>query len=287
MRDRSIVLWVILGAVLLVVLNLPGAVSGQVKAVLREGISPLQGALSGCSRWVRESVRSVRGIGGLMRENQQMSAELVRLRNEVRDLQGLSQDNAELREQLQFVAQAKRRLTPCEVIARDITGWWETIRLSKGSSDGVSMDMAVITSEGLIGKTVDVSSRTCDVLLISDPVCKVSARIARTGAFGVVSGIGPARSGQAACRMEFINKNVPVLPGDEVVASGLGGIFPKGLLIGCVEKITMDETGLFQRADIIPKADLGMLTYVFVVAEQGNAVDEYLKKVGPLEGGEP
>lgn len=286
MRDRSIVLWVILSAVLLVVLNLPGAVSGQAKAVLREGISPLQGALSGFSRWVRESVRSVRGIGGLMRENQQMSAELVRLRSEVRDLQALSQDNAELREQLQFVAQAKRQLIPCEVIARDIAGWWETIRLSKGASDGVSMDMAVVMSDGLIGKTVDVSSRTCDVLLISDPLCKVSARIARTGAFGVVEGSGPARSGRAACRMKFINKNVPVLAGDEVVTSGLGGVFPKGLLIGYVDKITTDETGLFQSADIIPKADLGMLTYVFVVAKQGSEMDEYLKKAHPSDGGD-
>jgi rod shape-determining protein MreC len=286
MRDRSILLWVVLGAVFLVVLNLPDVVSSQAKAMLREGISPLQGALSGFSRWVRESVRSVRGIGGLMRENQQMSAELVRLRNEVRDLQALLQDNAELREQLRFIGQAKRQLTPCEVIARDITGWWETIRLSKGSSDGVSMDMAVITSEGLIGKTVDVSSRTCDVLLISDPVCKVSARIARTGAFGVVEGKGPARSGQAACQMEYINKNVPVLPGDEVVTSGLGGIFPKGLLIGYVDKIYADETGLFQRADIIPKADLGMLTYVFVVAEKGSEVDEYPRKASPPAGGD-
>lgn len=286
MRDRSIVLWVVLGAVLLVVLNLPASVSSQAKAVLREGIAPLQGALSGFSRWVGESVRSVRGIGGLARENQQMSAELVRLRNEVRDLQSLSQDNAELREQLQFTAQANRLLTPCEVIARDITGWWETIRLSKGLSDGVSLDMAVITSDGLIGKTVDVSARTCDVLLISDPACKVSARIVRTGAFGVVAGNGPARSGQASCQMEFINKNVPVLPGDEVVTSGLGGVFPKGLLIGYVDKVYRDETGLFQRADIIPKADLGMLTYVFVVAEQGEGTDEYLRKTRSSEEGD-
>jgi rod shape-determining protein MreC len=279
--------WVILGAALLIALNLPNAVSGQAKAALREGISPLQGALAGLSRWIRESVRSVRGIGGLMSDNQQLAAELVRLRNEVRDLRSLSKENAELREQLQFVAQAKRRLIAGEVIARDITGWWETIRLNKGSGDGVSMDMAVIASDGLIGKTVDVSSRTCDVLLISDPYCKVSARIARTGAFGIVAGNGPARSGQAACQMEFINKNAPALPGDEVVTSGLGGIFPKGLLIGYVDKTDMDGTGLFQRADIIPKADLGMLTYVFVVAEPEGEKAEALKNAGSSDGGDP
>ena len=270
MRDRSIVLWVVLGAVLLVVLNLPAAVSDRAKGMLREGVAPLQGALSGFSRWMGESVRSVRGIGGLARENQQMSTELVRLRNEVRDLRSLAQDNAELREQLQFTAQTKRPLVPCEVIARDISGWWETIRLSRGLSDGVSMNMAVITSDGLVGRTVDVSARTCDVLLISDPACKVSARIVRTGAFGVIAGNGPAESGQAVCQMSFINKNVPVLPGDEVVTSGLGGVFPKELLIGYVDKVYKDEVGLFQRADVIPKADLGRLTYVFVVAEPGD-----------------
>ena len=287
MRDRSIVLWVVLGAVLLVVLNLPAAVSDRAKGMLREGVAPLQGVLSGFSRWMGESVRSVRGIGGLARENQQMSTELVRLRNEVRDLRSLAQDNAELREQLQFTAQIKRPLIPCEVIARDISGWWETIRLSRGLSDGVSMNMAVITSDGLVGRTVDVSARTCDVLLISDPACKVSARIVRTGAFGVMVGNGPAESGQAVCQMNFINKNVPVLPGDEVVTSGLGGIFPKELLIGYVDKVYKDETGLFQRADVIPKADLGRLTYVFVVAEPGDDPTSFERNQAGSEEGSP
>jgi rod shape-determining protein MreC len=281
MRERSIVLWVIVGAVLLAVLNLPNNVSRRTKAALRESIAPLQNAVSGFGRKVRESFRSVRGIGDAISENRKMAAELVRLRNEVRDLQALERENAQLRTQLQFLRGSERRLVPCEVIARDITGWWQTVRLGKGTGDGVGPNMAVVSSDGLAGRTVDVSSRTSDVLLISDPSCKVSAQIARTGAFGVLEGTGPSVSGHAVCRMKFINRNIPVLAGDEVVTSGLGGIFPRGLLIGYVEKVFTDESGLFQQADVIPKADLGMLTYAFVVAEQANPVDEYLKRRAP------
>ncbi len=279
MRDKSIVLWVVLAAVLLAVLNLPESVSGQAKAALREGVAPLQGAIAGFSNKVREIVRSIRGIGGALVENRKMAEELVLLRNRVRDQERLERENAGLRDQLQFVKRAQRQLIPCEVIARDITGWWETIRLGKGAMDGIGPDMAVITPDGLVGKTVSVSTRTCDVLLITDKKCRVSARIARTGSFGVVEGGGPTGSGQAVCRMEFINKNTPVLAGDEVVTSGMGGVFPAGLLIGYVEKAYADDTGLFQRADILPKADLGMVAYVFVVAEQGNPIDEYLKRM--------
>lgn len=271
-------MWVVLAAALLAVLNLPQDVSGQAKAVVREGVAPLQGAVSGVGRFFRESFRSIRGIGDLVSENRKMAEELVLLRNEVRDLRALEKENEALREQLQFAIRFGRNLIPCEVIARDITGWWQTIRLGKGTFDGVAPDMGVITSEGLAGRTVDVSSRTCDVLLISDPSCKVSAQIVRTGAFGIVAGRGVSGGGRVACEMRFINKNLPVLPGDEVVTSGLGGIFPKGLLIGYVEKVYTDESGLYQRADVLPKADLGAISYVFVVSEQRNPVEEYLRR---------
>lgn len=286
MRERSIVVWVVLGAVLLAVLNLPDKISHQAKAALRESIAPLQGAVSGFARKVRESFRSIRGIGDAISENRKMAAELVRLRNEVRDLQALDRENIQLRSQLQFFRTSERRLVPCEVIARDITGWWQTIRLGKGTGDGIAPNLAVVSSDGLVGKTVDVSARTSDVLLISDPGCKVAAQVARTGAFGVLEGTGPSESGHVICRMKFINRNMPVLAGDEVVTSGLGGIFPKGLLIGYVDRVVTDETGLFQQADVIPKADLGVLTYAFVVSEQANPVDEYLR-CRALGGGEP
>jgi rod shape-determining protein MreC len=202
-----------------------------------------------------------------------MAAELLRLRNQLREMKTIEQENIQLRNQLGYLQRVDRRLLPCEVIGRDVSGWWQTVRLGKGVADGVEPDRAVVTANGLVGRTIDVSVRTADVLLISDPTCKVSARITRTGAFGVVRGNGVAWDGRASCRMDFINKNLSVRPGDEVVTSGLGGVFPKGLLIGYVETVQRDSSGLYQQAQILPKASLGMLTYVFVVSEEDAAAE--------------
>ena len=280
MKEQRLIVWLTLGIILLVLLNLPQSISRQAKAALREGIAPLHSLLSGFTRKAREGVNSIRGLGGLMRENQTMITEVARLRSEVRSLKFLESENIALRHQLNFTAQSPRRLLACEVIARDISGWWQTIRLGKGSADGIAPNMAVMTSVGLVGKTLDVSPRTSDVLLLSDPSCKISAQIIRTGLFGIVSGQGTSVRGQVVCLMDFVNKATPVKPGDEVVSSGLGGVFPKGLLLGYVEKVFTDRTGLYQKAYVIPKADIGGLDYVFVVKEDSNPIEELLRKKG-------
>lgn len=264
----------------MVVLNLPDSMTRHVKSAVREGLAPLQAALSSTSRKTRESLEAIRGIGGLVKENEKMSGELVRLRNELRQREALEKENIALRQQLAFARRTTRDVIPCEVIARDISGWWQTVRLGKGRADGVEVNMAVVTSDGLVGKTVAVSPRTADVLLLSDPGCKVSAQITRTGAFGIVSGRGTSWKGQASCEIEFVNKNTSTRAGDEVVTSGLGGVFPKGLLIGYIDHVDMDKSGLYQVAQVVPRADLGGLDYIFVVAERSDPVEELLRTKG-------
>ncbi len=273
MREKSFALWIVVGAVLLAVVNLPTPVSESFKASVRDAVAPLQGLLSGFWTAMGETVRSVRGIGGLVEENRLLSLEMARLRNEVRDLKGLEEQNSQLRESLGFVRRTSQWLIPCEVIGRDISGWWQTIRVDKGRADGVLADMAVITSDGLVGRTVAVSLHTADVLLITDPTCRVSAQVSRTGAFGVVRGVGAPLRGTVVCHMDFINRTRPVRAGDEVVTSGLGGVFPKGLLIGYADGVSMDDTGLYQSAEVVPRADIGTLLHVFVVVreEEGEA----------------
>ena len=126
-----------------------------------------------------------------------------------------------------------------------------------------------MTAEGLIGRTVEVSEHTADVLLVSDPACKVAVRIPRTSTFGVLAGRGPSWRGETLCRVDFVNKNAALKPGDEVVTSGLGGTFPKGLLVGYVgDQVFADRSGLYQQADVISRARLGQLQYAFVVKGQ-------------------
>ena len=271
MRDRTFLIWVGLGAILLALLNLPVPLARQAKAAVREGLAPLHSLLSGFSLRVREAGGTLRGLGGLVGKNRELETEIVRLRHEVQSLQAYGRENVGLREALGFRMRATQRLIPCEVIARDASGWWQTVRLGHGEHDGIAADRAVVTADGLAGRTVEVSAHTCDVLLLSDPNCRISVRIARTGSNGVLTGEGVRWNGQVSCRMDFINRNHPVRPGDEVVTSGLGGVFPPDLLVGYVESVDLDASGLYRRAEVLPRADLGMMNHAFVLAGDAGA----------------
>ncbi len=282
MQNKGLITWLLILAFVLLLLNLPAAVSDWTKSLVRGSVAPLQQVLGAVSLRFSESVTVFRGLGGMIRKNREMAEELIHLRSRVRALESAESENLRLRSQLHFAQQSARHLIPCEVIGRDAGGWWRSVRLSGGARDGIFRDSAVITSDGLVGRIMDVSQRVSEVLLISDPSCRVSAQISRTGANGILEGTGNPFDGSARCRMRFINKNIPARAGDEVVTSGLGKIYPQGLLIGYVEKVYLDEAGLYQYADVIPKADLGMLTYVFVVCEEEDMVADLLRETGPI-----
>ena len=297
MKDRRWIALCTIGVVVLAMMNLPDEASSRVKGVVRDGISPLQAVLRGGVRELRDIVRYIRGIRDMALENRALSEEIVYLRGEVRMAHELERDNQMLRDQLGFVQRFPNKLISCEVIGRDSTGWWQTVRLDKGALAGVAEGRAVITTDGLIGRTVAVSDRTADVLLLSDPACKVSVRLARSGVFGVVAGLGKKPGEQPACRMDYLSQTADVQEGDEVVTSGMGGLFPKGLLVGTVEKVELNEAGLYRTAWVRSAADLGELEYGFVAATEkdltaarpaappANSVID--AETGPLEGEEP
>ncbi len=268
MKDRRWIALCAIGLVVLAMMNLSDSASLRVKGVVRDGISPLQAALRGGVHDLREIFRYIRGIGDLALENRALSEEIVYLRGEMRMARELERDNQMLRDSLEFVRRVPNRLISCEVIGRDGTGWWQTVRLDKGASSGVTEGRAVITPDGLIGRTVSVSARTADVLLLSDPSCKVSVRLARSGVFGVIAGLGIKPGGQPACRLDYLLRDADVQEGDEIVTSGMGGLFPKGLIVGRVQRVELDEGGLYQTAWVESTVPLGQLEYAFVTATE-------------------
>lgn len=268
MKDRRWIALCAIGGIVLAMMNLPDSASLRVKGAVRDGISPLQAALQGGVRELKDILRYIRGIRDLVLENRGLSEEIVYLRGEMRMARELERDNQMMRDLLGFVRRFPNKLISCEVIGRDSTGWWQTARLDKGAAAGVAVGRAVITPDGLIGRTVSVSERTADVLLLSDPSCKVSVRLSRSGVFGIVAGLGVKPGEQPACRMDFILPTADVHEGDEVVTSGLGGLFPKGLLVGRLSRVELQAGGLYQTGWIDSAANLGELEYAFVAATE-------------------
>jgi len=150
------------------------------------------------------------------------------------------------------------------------------VRVNRGSEEGIKSGAAVLTVDGLVGRTTAVSRHTSDVLLIADPTCKVACRVKRTGALGVLSGTGVSAGGKSKLdmlcglkpgRLDYIAKERRVLKGDEIVTSGLGGVFPEDLPVGRVVSSGLHVSGLYQAAEVMPSAMIEALRYVFIITD--------------------
>ena len=276
MREKRLWFLVVLLAVV-VLLNLPPVASLRLSAGIRDGMEPFQHVLS---RVFSRTGRYLSRLGRtetLLRERHDLEVQVAELRHEMRGLRHFEAENEELRRHLGFSILSPQRLLLCEVLTRgDMTGWWQTMRLNKGISDGVLSGMAVMTTDGLVGRTIEVSERTSDVLLITDPNCRVACKVERSGAFGILRGAGVILGGRPElemlasvrpAQMNYISTGHDVEVGDVVRTSGLGGVFPGGLPVGRVSAVQLHESGLYRQVDVVPGADMRSIRYVFVVME--------------------
>ncbi len=179
-------------------------------------------------------------------------------------LRGLEEENNRLRRALEYRERSVFNLKPARVVARDAGTWWNTVKINRGFEDGIAPDMPVLTDEGLVGKTTTVAAHMSTVLLVSDENCKVAAKIEGTQEQGIVHGERISNSTTPRVAMSFLTKNADLKASQKVYSSGLGGVYPPGVLVGSVKEYTTRELDGY--ATIIPAVDLTSLEDVFVVA---------------------
>lgn len=269
-RDKRVVYTLIAGLLLIGVFVLPASCSRRGKGVVRGTMAPAERGVSGLGRRLSEASLAIRGMGGAVEQNKELSHELVRVQTALNQLRDVEAENIRLRRAFKFNRQSPFTTIPCDIISRNINGWWKSVCVGKGSKDGILEHHAVISPDGFVGKTVEVLKHTSKILLICDPGCRVSAKLKRAPIFGLVRGVGVNVRGHPVAHMDFIDKDVKIRVGDEIVTSGLsgeGGVFPKGVRIGYIVKVWTDPSGLFQHAEIAPSATVNLIDYVFVVLD--------------------
>lgn len=247
---------------------MPAPAARRLQSAVRDALAPFMTDGAGWRR-LRQAFDGRPREAELIHLREQVS----RLHMETRGLQALERENRELRRLLGLSRHMPYRLAAAQIAARDLTTWWQTARLDRGARDGVAPGLPVLAAEGLVGRVLEVSDRTADVMFLINPACRVAGVIPRVDAFGIVQGEGMSLRGPSLCRMDFIARETAVSPGDEVVSSGLGGVFPPGLLIGYVRQVRQDPAGLYQSAEILPAADFRNLRLVFLVSGAGAAAD--------------
>ncbi len=241
------------------------------KKSVRDISTPIEVIGSDTGRKTASTANLIRSLSGGAEREKQLSLKLVQAQSELNRLRNIESENRKLRKALGFERVNPYSLIPAKVLSRNISGWWNTIRVEPGANKGIKVDCAVISPDGLIGKTYQINKSSSEILLLSDPTFRVAARLADYEVFGIVRGMGNSLNGQPLVRMEFINKNINIRIGDEVTTSGFtqdDHFFPAGVHIGYVEKVYKDESGLFQHAEIIPRATSGLLDFLFIASKK-------------------
>lgn len=194
------------------------------------------------------------------KENSELREKLRKLESEVVNLSEVNSENKRLSSLVNFVHETQLKGVVSRVVGFSASNWVRSVTLNRGSSDGINVDMAVVDGHGVVGQVIEVSPNTARVLLTTDATSGVDALLQESRARGVISG---AANGRYV--LKFVARDQEVKEGERVVTSGVGGIFPSGLLIGAVANIRRQSSGLFQEIEVMPAVDFSRLEEVLVV----------------------
>jgi rod shape-determining protein MreC len=285
-RRRRAVLAVLVGLSIIMLTGYFGESTGGPLHRFQGGIQTILSPIEAGASRVFKPVRDLAGWFGdvfdAKGENKDLKKQLADTRSQLVAAQAAARDDAQLRKQLalddQLNVSSSDRLQ-ARVIWKSPTAWYSTVQINQGRGDGVRINQPVITGDGLVGKVTSVNRGTATVTLITDSSSNVSAQIEPDGANGIVrASLGDPND----MRLDFIQKGHPVKVGQNVATSGfasgkLASIFPKGIPIGRVTKVSSNELELYRQVHIKPFADFRRMDYVQVITSK-------LKQPAPVPG---
>ena len=245
-----------------------GRLTAAPQELLSVVLTPLQkvtSALSGGAASVWEKYTS---IDEVMEQNEQLEAENAELRQQMVDYDRIKAENDA------YKALARIQDTNSEasyvsafVIGRDPLDEFGGFTLDQGSTDGVAVNDAIISDRGyLLGVVVEVDATSCKVMTILHPSFNAAGVISRTRENGIITGSADyAADGQ--CVLTNLERATETKMGDQVITTGLGGVFPANLLVGTVQEVVPEQSGKSSSAVILPGADPRTVKHVFIVTE--------------------
>ena len=197
-------------------------------------------------------------LPGLAGDNAALRAELVQRQVEVSQLREALRRSEQGQALLDLVP-SHQGLT-ASVIGRSTLPTQQTVLLDRGERDGLSLETVIVDADGLIGRVVELHPASCLVLLLTDSESRVAGLVERSRETGLLVG-----KGWGQCAFIYLDADADIHEGDRVVTAGLGGPFPKGLLLGTVVRVTRDELTGSAMALIDPAARLSRLEEVLCV----------------------
>lgn len=274
MKKKHPFLYVVLRRALVVVLLLTMVLtayhqsSGQLvspEGMLNKIITPIQSAVSKVQHMLSEYLYRVKLRSNIEYEYNQLKAQNDELILRSILYEELEEENAQLRALLgEYEARAEMNPVLARVIASESGNYFSTFTINKGKRDGIDEQMAVITSEGLVGYVYEVFDTTAKVITIIDDQASLAALIESSRDQGAIKGT-LGSTGEPLCRMYYLSADSVPRPGDRVITSGVGVSFPKGLLIGYVRESTRAIEDNKHYIVVEPAADFEHIENVLVL----------------------
>ena len=243
-----------------------------IEAFIKDALVHTEKVITYPFKYINKEIDEYKKLKNVYKDNDTLETSIDRI-------ESIETENIELRRQLEELKEelnientlADYEYLNATVVSRNVGFWYNSLTIDKGTYNGVEKDMVVINSKGLIGRVIRTSTFTSDIRLIttSDTNNKISVHISNgdNDLYGLINNYNYSDN---LLEVEGISNTKDVNIGDYVYTSGLGGVFPSGILIGTVSEISTDSYDLAKIIKVAPSADFTDINYVSVLKRKEN-----------------
>jgi rod shape-determining protein MreC len=236
---------------------------GPVHKVILGGAGPFQKTMTKISDSLYSVKKNYIDLLTVREEKERLWQELQECRTKAYANRGAVALNARLRKLLDFKESSNQPTITAQIIGKDPSLWFRSVIIDRGSSDGVGKGMPVVTGAGIVGQVYASSTDYSKVLLAIAPSSAIDVLLQGSRIRGILKG-----TGKNLYQLEYILKTAEVFVGDRVVTAGYGGMFPTGLPVGIVSKVTRNRRGMFLEIEVIPAVDFRTLENLLVIERE-------------------
>ena len=228
-----------------------------------EIVGPVQSLVSSVGDFLSDLWNNYFVLVQAAKQNEELQEKVNELNQHLVDYEELRLENARLQSLLDLRSSGAPAQVVAQVVGWDPSGNFRTAIINKGTNHGVRSQMAVINSQGVVGRIIWASPRYAKVLLLLDPNAAIDVLVQRSRAHGIVEG-----AGNDTLRLKYIVHAEEVMPGDVIIASGVEGVFPKGVLVGRVRAVDAGSADIFLPVELEPAVNFERLEEVAVILQR-------------------
>lgn len=265
-------LLLIAAALLAAVLGIGAQILGfdPLTSVLEVLATPFRAASSAVTNWTQEQYDRAFQYAELAAENESLRQRVAQLERDAIAGQDAQRENERMKDLLGLAEERPElQYRDAAVVRRASSNWTADLTIDRGTLGGVEVNDCVIDQCGhLIGVVTEASPNSSRVTTILDPALELGGRVARTDEDAVLEGDFTLMQ-EGLLRLSFVSEEAKLVTGDQVTTSGLGGVYPRGLVVGSVRTLEVEKDGVSRYAQVEPAADIAGVQYVYVIVDYG------------------